>query len=210
MKLNRTQILINRTLTIIVLLSLMLFVVVFISRGKPKTEIEVHNQSSTWEIKPYNGSYPTLDRLTRQDEEVVLELSQIATYDMLGVTESDFWYLVKIVFTEGNMESDYGQRLIVHTVLNRVRDERFPNTIKGVIEQPSQFCGRWVNNWGRYTENNVDNVIKALWDRENGFADETELAVLYFHNHNVVASRGYARRFGLRKLVVEGNHTFLE
>jgi spore germination cell wall hydrolase CwlJ-like protein len=132
------------------------------------------------------------------------------TYDSLGVTKDEFWNLVYIVYTESNLESDKGQQLVVHTIMNRVGDSRFADSIVGVIEQPSQFCGRWVDSWGEYTQANVDNVIRALANRIEGKASETELSVKFFHNHNVVASRGYANRFGLEQVVVEGNHTFLD
>jgi spore germination cell wall hydrolase CwlJ-like protein len=148
----------------------------------------------------------TMESLVTQEQEI----PDFFRYEDLGVTEDEFWYLVKIVYTEANMESDKGQQLVVYTILNRVGDDRFADSIKGVIDQPSQFCGRWVDTWGNFTQKNVDNAIQALYNRSIGVASEQQLSVKFFHNHNVVSTRGYADRFGLEVVSVEGNHTFLD
>ena len=40
---------------------------------------------------------------------------------------------------EAENQGEYGKRLVVDTILNRVNDERFPDTIVDVIYQPDQF-----------------------------------------------------------------------
>lgn len=43
------------------------------------------------------------------------------------------------VWREARGESSRGKELIVHVVLNRLQDSRWPNTIRDVILQPKQF-----------------------------------------------------------------------
>jgi len=60
-----------------------------------------------------------------------IETETEATY-----SDDDVWYLSRVI----QAESGYCQREMMEgvgsVVLNRVADERFPNTIKEVIEQP--------------------------------------------------------------------------
>lgn len=51
-------------------------------------------------------------------------------------------------------------------VLNRVVDERFPNTIAEVIFQPGQYSCTWDGNY--YREPSEDTVNAALYLLENG------------------------------------------
>ena len=43
--------------------------------------------------------------------------------------------------TEG--EPEEGKRLVIDTILNRVDDPHFPDTVHGVIYQPNQFTCMW-------------------------------------------------------------------
>jgi N-acetylmuramoyl-L-alanine amidase len=50
-------------------------------------------------------------------------------------TVKDLYWLAKIVHAEAEGECDEGQIAVANVVLNRVNDNRFPNTIKEVIFQ---------------------------------------------------------------------------
>jgi N-acetylmuramoyl-L-alanine amidase len=128
---------------------------------------------------------------------------------MLSTTiDTEFELLCQIVFVEANLESDLGQQLVVHTVLNRVEDKRYPNTVEGVIFQKSQFCGVNNPNFGRYTEDNARNVRIALDERNDDAVCSVTRSALFFHNNNVDTD-AYAKRFNLEYLFTEGNHKFL-
>lgn len=47
--------------------------------------------------------------------------------------------IAKVVYAEGNNQDMIGKRLIVDTILNRVDNERFPNSVSKVIYQEHQF-----------------------------------------------------------------------
>ena len=48
------------------------------------------------------------------------------------------------VWAEAGNQSELGQRLVADTILNRLEDEKFPNTVKKVIAQPGQYAHRNV------------------------------------------------------------------
>lgn len=54
-------------------------------------------------------------------------------------TEEDFWYLSHVI----QAESGYCEKAMMEgvgsVVINRVNDDRFPDTIREVIEQPGQY-----------------------------------------------------------------------
>ena len=68
-----------------------------------------------------------------------------------------------------------GWRLVIDTVLNRVDDERFPDTIEGVVYQRGQFTSMWNGRVDRVELN--DDVCRIV---EEELEARTNSAVLYF------------------------------
>jgi len=56
-----------------------------------------------------------------------------------SITEYEIELLTRIVYHEARGESELGKRAVAEVVLNRVRNERFPNTIYNVLNAPNQF-----------------------------------------------------------------------
>lgn len=54
-------------------------------------------------------------------------------------TEEDFWYLSHVIQAESGYCSTEMMEGVGSVVLNRVADDRFPDSIKEVIEQPGQY-----------------------------------------------------------------------
>lgn|GEM_PF-1129982 len=57
------------------------------------------------------------------------------------VDADDIVYIAKTIWGEGRGLSKYDKSLIAWCILNRVDDERFPGSVKGVVTQPYQFHG---------------------------------------------------------------------
>ena len=57
----------------------------------------------------------------------------------IQISQEDAQRLMKIAFSEGGNQGIQGQLMIMQTVWNRVLSDKFPDSIKEVIEQPSQF-----------------------------------------------------------------------
>ena len=69
------------------------------------------------------------------------EPSESPIYYEMYFTEEDVAEVAKMLWGEAQGCTRDNQIKCVWAVLNRVDDERFPDTIQGVLEQPSQFHG---------------------------------------------------------------------
>ena len=78
-------------------------------------------------------------------------------------TPEEMVMIGKIVQHECPHESEMGQRLVIDTILNRVECDAFPNTVKGVLNQPGQYC-----NPTKYPKDGVYKLIaQEIYSRTN-------------------------------------------
>lgn len=81
-------------------------------------------------------------------------------------TENDLYYLSHIIQAEAGYCSTEMMEGVGSVVLNRVADERFPDTVQGVIEQPGQYTP--MSN-GMFWNEPTEEVIEVAEDLlENG------------------------------------------
>lgn len=59
--------------------------------------------------------------------------------DILTIPNKDLIILSKIIFLESQGESIEGQIAVGNVIMNRVKDPRFPNTVKEVVYETGQF-----------------------------------------------------------------------
>lgn len=100
----------------------------------------------------------------------------------LGYTQNEIDILALTVMAEAESEPEYGQRLVIDTVLNRVDDKRFPDNIRDVVYQKSQYTGV---TGSRVNKCYVRDDFRELVIEE--LANRTNYEVLYFrtkHYHN--------------------------
>lgn len=102
------------------------------------------------------------------------------------LSKEDYQALLKIVEAEAGNEDEKGKILVANVVLNRVRSEQFPNTVKAVVLQKENGVSQFspVGN-GRYekvrvSEDTIGAVEKAL------HGEDLSEGALYF------AARKYA------------------
>ncbi len=55
------------------------------------------------------------------------------------LTDEEVELIALLTMAEAEGESEYGQRLVIDTVLNRVDSEHFPNTVHDVVYQKNQY-----------------------------------------------------------------------
>lgn len=79
-------------------------------------------------------------------------------------TEEDYQVLLRIVQAEAGICDDKGKILVANVVLNRVRSDEFPDTIKDVVYQRSQFSpvSNGSINTCKVTRQTIDCVNRAL------------------------------------------------
>jgi hypothetical protein len=56
------------------------------------------------------------------------------------LTEEEIVMIAGVVWHEAGNQDMIGKRLVVDCILNRIGQEGFPSTVRGVIFQPGQFC----------------------------------------------------------------------
>ena len=105
-----------------------------------------------------------------------------------GMTVDDFTFISSVVEAESNRRSDeeamLGRVYISLVILNRVYDDRFPNTISGVLTQSGQFST--VRN-GHSVTNRTDLSDQAVIEAVQWMNSGEDYPWLLFFN-----CRGYA------------------
>lgn len=102
-------------------------------------------------------------------------MMEVPQYQCVEVSYEDAQCLMKIAEAEAGNQSVEGMALVMQTVLNRVEDEDFPDTVYGVISQPGQFETYTCGQYG-ITEPG-EKAHLALAEIETGlFADDTVIA----------------------------------
>ena len=124
--------------------------------------------------------------LKAQQMVAVLEPSAEPEYEMY-FTEDDVVAMAKMLWGEARGCALDNQQKAVWCVLNRVDDPRFPDTIQGVLSQPSQFHGYSPDFpvWDELKEVALD--VLTRWSLEKqGVTVERELpnTYLWFTGYN--------------------------
>ena len=57
----------------------------------------------------------------------------------ISMSKDDMKLIAQMTMAEAEGESEYGQRLVIDTILNRVDSSTFPDTVYDVLYQPYQF-----------------------------------------------------------------------
>lgn len=114
-----------------------------------------------------------------------------------GYSQEEVELLALLTMAEAEGESDYGKRLVVDTVLNRVDHSDFPDTIYDVIYQPYHFESVWNGRIERcaITTEMLNLVQEEMTNRTNG-------NVIFFQTESY-------SRYG-SPLFKVGNHYFSE
>lgn len=131
-------------------------------------------------------------------EEVVVD--ETYTYETYSESYSQFTYderylIAKVCMAEAEGESEYGKRLVISTILNRIDSGYYSNNVYDVVYQPYQFE---VMMNGRIDRVEVDDYVLALVDEE--IINRTNYDVIYFRTD-------YYSEYGT-PLFQEGNHYF--
>ena len=141
----------------------------------------------------------------QQQEQAKLAMEQLpSNVDELeqGAFESeDDYILAKMAMAEAEDQDTEGKALVIRVILNRVEDEHFPDTIKGVVSQKNAFTPYWN---GRYKKVKPDAdcynalilVKKHDWDKSQGATYFEMTSGSTWHTRN------------LKRLFKHGCHTF--
>ena len=98
---------------------------------------------ATWEGEAQPASAPTVmaEETTEPEQTEAPETSEPPIYYEMHFTEDDVAEVAKMLWGEARGCTRDNQIKCAWVVCNRVDDERFPDTIQGVLSQPHQFHG---------------------------------------------------------------------
>lgn len=85
------------------------------------------------------------------------------------LTEDEINLIALVVMGEAEGEPELGKRLVIDTILNRVDDTHFPDTVNEVVYQPNQFSVMWCERINRcYVKPEIVELVKEeLMSRTN-------------------------------------------
>lgn len=137
----------------------------------------------------------------KQQQQVAVSTSGTSAYKSISMTSAERDLLAKLIKAEAGGESFNGQVAVAKVVLNRVKDSRFPNTVKGVIYAKNQFTPVSSGKINRVsaTSTQYSAIDTALKSNDNlGGA-------IYFYAPSLVKSSWFE---SLKTVAVIGVHEF--
>ena len=117
-----------------------------------------------------------------------------------SATDANVNLLARIISAEARGESYTGQVAVGAVVLNRVEHPSFPDTISGVIYQPSAFTA--ITD-GQFNEPIADSAYSAARDALNG--SDPSGGAIYYYNPDKTSNQWIRSRPVIKQI---GNHLF--
>lgn len=116
----------------------------------------------------------------------VISCSVLEKKRVIDLAEADYDALLRIVESEAGCEDEYGKMLVANVVLNRVKSEKFPNSVKEVVMQRENGVTQFspVSNGRFHTVEVSEETILAVEKVLEG--NDNSQGALYF------AARKYA------------------
>lgn len=114
--------------------------------------------------------------------------------DLVSLTDAEVELVAKVVETEARGEHFHGKYLVASTVINRLKDPRFPRTVRHVLFEPNQYA----RPSARFSQQSLLAVKQAIQDPYP--------KILYFYNPRTARNKQFTSR--LSQCIVVGNHKF--
>lgn len=107
------------------------------------------------------------------DENIIVTIQDGVSRPEFELTQEEMELIARMVRAEAGNQDQVGKRLVVDVILNRVCDDKFPDTVGGVIYQVGQF----TKPAGYYMESDMEAVIEECERR-------IDKEILWFRNGN--------------------------
>lgn len=144
-----------------------------------KTVVTTKPTTTVATTKPITTTNPTTTVATTKPITTTKPATTVATTVTEAVEtpvyDDEVELLALVTMAEAEGESEYGKRLVIDTILNRVDSKHFPDTIYGVIYQPNQFTS--MTN-GRVDRCTVTDEVRQLVREE--MESRTNSEVIFF------------------------------
>ncbi len=136
------------------------------------------------------------------EEKAVMSVlkEEVKSMQVVNITDEEFDLLSKLIAGEARGESYEGQLAVAAVVINRVKDDRFPDSVEDVIYQTNAFS---VVKNGKIDIDETDSSLKAAQEALYG-KDPTDEAI-YFWNPKIATCKWIKK---LDPYLTIGNHVF--
>lgn len=121
-----------------------------------------------------NPLYNSGNQSSQTDNKIITPIQQFS------ITDEEREMLKYIVEQETRGGSYRHKCIITNVILNRVKDSRFPNTVREVLLQRNQFSSLW--NYYQKRNEPDEKTEKAVNDVLNGRVEDESKGSLYFHS----------------------------
>lgn len=130
---------------------------------------------------------------------------QVITYEIVSEPEPDTdevvlpyanRMLAGLVEAEAGNQDEYGKRLVVDTVLNRVNDPQFPDTIVDVIYQPYQFSVVENGQFQKYIDGRLEIPEENYEIVAEELIDQADYDVVFFQSSGWSPYGQHAYKYG--------------
>lgn len=102
-----------------------------------------------------------------------------------SVTQEEIELIALCVMAEAEGECEYGQRLVIDVILNRVDDPHFPDTIYDVIYQKNQFAGMYGDRITRcYVKDELVQLVREELENRTDY-DVVFFRTDHYHSYGV-------------------------
>lgn len=164
----------------------------------PKQEKEILLAAKAVKVDKLDKKKAKIKRVAKKEISNRKIVKEVAL-KKVKINESEIYLLAQIIHSEAKGEPYEGKIAVGNVVLNRVKSNQFPNSIKGVIYQKGQF--QPVSN-GSINNKPSDESIKAARESyEKNLVGEA----LYFYNPKLTNDSWIRTRKVINKI---GNHNF--
>lgn len=143
----------------------------YISRTSSENEsnftikIKNSNSTKTFAQNKIKEGVP-VGELVKEEQENDPDISTAVAQERISETDStNIWWLSCALYHECRGLDDEAQIAVASVIMNRVKSDKFPNTIFEVLVQPGQYA--FVNDeiiWGEPDERAIKNAEYVYWN----------------------------------------------
>ena len=144
---------------------------------------------------PVEKTVETTPKPKTVDIQGIVEKPEPEPEPEISMSKDDMKLIAQMTMAEAEGESEYGQRLVIDTILNRVDSSTFPDTVYDVLYQPYQFSS--IKD-GRFARCHVKKELYELVVEE--VHNRTNYDVIFFRT-------GHYSKYGT-PLFKEDSHYF--
>lgn len=155
-----------------------------------KTEMaSAYEAADTYEAVVVNSIKPTrktdISADALKEKAPAVEQLVVTEPEVPSVSQEEIELIALCVMAEAEGECEYGQRLVVDVILNRVDDPHFPDTIYDVIYQKNQFSGMYGDRITRcYVKDELVQLVREELESRTNY-DAVFFRTGHYHSYGV-------------------------